>query len=90
MQGSEAFGLVMIEALACGCPVIGFNQYSVPEVVQEGVNGFLALDEADMVRKVGRLREINRQCCRDDFEERFTSAVMAGRYIDLYRRLGAS
>jgi glycosyltransferase involved in cell wall biosynthesis len=86
---SEAFGLVMIEAMACGCPVIGYNKYSVPEVVKEGINGFLAEDEADMVRKVGRLGEIDRRNCRRDFEERFASKVMVGRYLDLYRRLGA-
>ncbi|MFA5976137.1 MAG: glycosyltransferase [Elusimicrobiota bacterium] len=90
LQGSEAFTVMMIEALACGCPVIGFNRYCLPELVKEGVNGFLAQDENDMAGKVRRLGEIDRRNCRRDFEERFSSKVMAEKYQDLYRRLGAS
>lgn len=86
---SEAFGLVMIEALACGTPVIAYNKYSVPEVVRDGVNGFLAEDEQDMIAKVRRLGEIDRRHCRRDFDERFTSKVMARRYVELYHQLGA-
>jgi glycosyltransferase involved in cell wall biosynthesis len=90
IQGSEAFTVVMIEALACGCPVIGFNQYCIPELVRDGYNGFLATDIDDMVLKVARLHEIDRRDCRRDFEERFSATVMAGRYVDLYARRSAS
>jgi len=87
---SEAFGMVMIEALACGCPVIAYDKYSVPEIVREGKNGFLAKDEAEMVQKVKRIGEINRQACRADFDERFTAHRMTERYLELYRQLGAA
>ena len=85
IQGSEAFTVVMIEALACGCPVVGFSQYCIPELVKDGHNGFLADDLDDMVLKVNRLGEIDRRHCRSDFEKRFTATVMARRYLDLYR-----
>jgi len=84
IQGSEAFTVVMIEALACGCPVVGFDQYCIPELVRDGYNGFLAADLDDMVRKVARLHEIDRRNCRRDFEERFSAKVMADRYVALY------
>ena len=84
IQGSEAFTVVMIEALACGCPVIGFDQYCIPELVTDGYNGFLAADLDEMVLKVQRLGEIDRRNCRRDFEERFSSGIMAAKYVDLY------
>lgn len=86
IQGSEAFTVVMIEALACGCPVIGFDQYCIPELVRDGYNGFLATDIDDMVLKVARLDEIDRRNCRRDFKERFSATVMAARYVALYAR----
>jgi len=89
IQGSEAFTVVMIEALACGCPIIGYNQYCIPELVREGYNGFLAKDGQEMQEKVNRLKEIDRRNCRKDFEERFTSSVMANHYVSLYQQLGA-
>ncbi len=89
IQASEAFNVSMIEALACATPVIGYDLYCIPELVADGRNGFLASDEADMVAKVGRLGEIDRRDCRRDFETNFTAEIMARRYVDLYRRLGA-
>lgn len=87
---SEAFNVFMIEALACGTPVIGYDLYCIPELVRDGYNGFLARDEDDMVAKVGRLDEIDRHRCRLDFDAHFSAEVMARRYLDLYRSLGAS
>ena len=89
IQASEAFNVVMIEALACATPVIGYDLYCIPELVRDGYNGFLARDEDDMVAKVGRLGEIDRRNCRADFEARFSAEVMTRRYVDLYRSLGA-
>jgi len=84
VEASEAFTVVMIEALACGTPVVGYNRYCLPELIQEGYNGFLANDEADMIEKVKRLPELNRRNCRKDFEERFTSRRMAEDYVRIY------
>lgn len=89
IQASEAFNVFMIEALACGTPVIGYDSYCIPELVTDGYNGFLAKDEDEMVIKVGRLDEIDRRNCRRDFEARFTAEIMARRYVDLYQALGA-
>ncbi|MCC7423625.1 MAG: glycosyltransferase family 4 protein [Planctomycetaceae bacterium] len=85
---AEPFGLVMIEALACGTPVIAWNKGSVPEVIDEGVTGFVvdSIDEA--VEAVSRAQWIDRRTCRDVFETRFDSARMARDYVEVYRRLG--
>ena len=86
IQGSEAFTVVMIEALACGCPILGFDKYCIPEVVRDGYNGFLSADLDEMTAQVAKLAEIDRRNCRRDFEERFTASVMADRYLELYAR----
>jgi glycosyltransferase involved in cell wall biosynthesis len=84
----EPFGIVMAEALACGTPVIGFRRASVPEVVDDGVTGFLATDVAGMVAAIGRLPDINRQSCRTAAETRFSDAVIVAAYEALYRHEG--
>jgi glycosyltransferase involved in cell wall biosynthesis len=83
----EPFGLVMIEAMACGTPVIAFRQGSVAEVLDDGVTGFIVdgLDEAE--RAVERVKGLDRRRCRQVFEERFAVAHMAGEYLALYERL---
>ncbi len=83
----EPFGLVMIEALACGTPVIAWRNGSVPEVIADGVTGFIvdSIDEA--VQAIGHLPSLNRGDCRRAFEERFDAARMARDYVDVYRRL---
>jgi glycosyltransferase involved in cell wall biosynthesis len=83
----EPFGLVMIEALACGTPVIGWRLGSVPEVVADRVTGFVvdSLDEA--VEAVRRVEWLDRRDCRKEFEERFDCARMAQDYLQVYRRL---
>jgi glycosyltransferase involved in cell wall biosynthesis len=83
----EPFGLVMIEAMACGAPVIAFNRGSVPEVVDDGVTGFVVEDETSAVAAVSLLPNLSRQQVRLRFEERFTSRRMATDYLDVYRQL---
>jgi glycosyltransferase involved in cell wall biosynthesis len=83
----EPFGLVMIEALACGTPVIARPCGSVPEVVHDGLTGFIASSIDDLVRAVARLPSISRQRCRAEFDGRFTAKVMAANYERIYYRL---
>jgi glycosyltransferase involved in cell wall biosynthesis len=83
----EPFGLVMIEAMACGTPVIAFPCGSVPEIVDEGVTGFIVQDEEAAARAIGRLDRFDRAACRRRFEQRFSAARMARDYVALYRRI---
>ena len=86
IEWEEPFGLVMIEAMACGTPVIAWRRGSVPEVVDEGVTGFVVDDLDDAVRAVGRIKEIDRKTCRRTFEARFDAERMAQRYVRAYRQ----
>jgi glycosyltransferase involved in cell wall biosynthesis len=83
----EPFGLVMIEAMACGTPVIAYNRGSVTEILAEGVTGFIVEDEISAVAAVGRLTQINRGAVRKQFEARFTARRMAIDYLAAYRSL---
>lgn len=83
----EPFGLVMIEAIACGTPVIAFNRGSVPEIIEHGVTGFIVEDEAGGVAAVRRLSEIDRGSVRRRFEARFTARRMALDYCEVYQSL---
>ncbi len=83
----EPFGLVMIEAMACGTPVIAYPHGSVPEVIEDGLTGFIVRDEAEAVAAVGRLHLLDRARIRRRFEERFTARRMAEDYLDLYAKL---
>ena len=83
----EPFGLVMIEALACGTPVVALRAGSVPEVIRDGVTGFICESEDALVAAVGRIFEIDRARCRDEAERRFSGEVMADRYEGVYERL---
>jgi glycosyltransferase involved in cell wall biosynthesis len=83
----EPFGLVMIEALACGTPVIAFRNGSVPEVIDHGETGFVVGSLEEAVEAVGRVSELSRRRCRQVFEQRFDAARMARDYLDVYRRL---
>ena len=84
----EPFGLVMIEAMACGTPVIAWRNGAVPEVVEHGITGFIVDDMDAAEDAVRRLPEIDRTTVRRRFESRFTADVMARNYIELYRTLG--
>jgi glycosyltransferase involved in cell wall biosynthesis len=83
----EPFGLVMIEALACGVPVVAFAGGSVREVIDDGVTGFVVDSMEAAVDAVRRIGEIDRRTCRDVFERRFTVTRMAGEYLDVYRSI---
>jgi glycosyltransferase involved in cell wall biosynthesis len=83
----EPFGLVMIEAMACGTPVIAWNCGSVPEVVDDGVTGFIVGDEAAAVAAVRRAAMLDRAQVRAVFERRFTVERMAMDYLSIYRGL---
>jgi glycosyltransferase involved in cell wall biosynthesis len=83
----EPFGLVMIEAMACGTPTIAFPAGSVPEVIDDGVTGFIVHDEAEAVAALSRLHEVSPVAIRHRFEHRFTARRMAEDYISLYRRV---
>jgi glycosyltransferase involved in cell wall biosynthesis len=85
----EPFGLVMIEAMACGTPVIAFDRGSVPEIVEDGVSGFIVQDEAQAVAAIDRVPALSRAAVRRNFEQRFSAERMAEDYLALYRRLGA-
>ena len=83
----EPFGLVMIEAMACGTPVIAFNRGSVPEIIDDGLTGFIVEDEAGAIGAVDRLNELSRERIREQFEQRFTARRMALDYLSIYRSL---
>jgi len=83
----EPFGLVMIEALACGTPVIAYRCGSVPELIEEGVTGFMVQDIPEAVKAVARIPELNRAKCRSQFEQRFSAARMAQSYAEIYQRV---
>jgi glycosyltransferase involved in cell wall biosynthesis len=83
----EPFGLVMIESMACGCPVIARRRGSVPEVMDDGVTGFIIENEDEAVAALGRLHEIDRSGVRARFEERWTARRMAQDYVDVYQSL---
>ncbi len=81
---AEPFGLVMIEAMACGTPVIAFRNGSVPEVITDGVTGFVVESVEEAVAAVGRVAGLDRRVCRRAFEEQFDAATMARRYLQVY------
>jgi glycosyltransferase involved in cell wall biosynthesis len=83
----EPFGLVMIEAMACGTPIIAYCRGSVPEVMEDGVTGFVVEDLDEAVTAVERVATLSRTRCRQVFEQRFTAARMAWEYLKIYRRL---
>lgn len=86
----EPFGLVVIEALACGTPVIARRRGSVPELLRDGVTGILCETEEDMVRAVARVGALDRAACRAEFERRFSVEAMTDRYLEIYRELVAA
>lgn len=80
----EPFGMAVIEALACGTPVIAMNRGAMPEIITHGLNGFLAETEAEFAEYMGRVDEIDPEACRQSVIDRFSSDVMADAYITRY------
>lgn len=83
----EPFGLVMIEAMACGTPVIAYRGGAVPEIMEEGHTGFIVEELEDAVEAVRRVPKLSRKRCREAFEQRFTATRMANDYVRVYERL---
>lgn len=83
IEWAEPFGIVMIEAMACGTPVIAFNRGAVPEVVENGITGFIVTDEKGMIKKLEDLHTIDRSECRDRAEKRFDISTIAADYLQL-------
>jgi glycosyltransferase involved in cell wall biosynthesis len=83
----EPFGLVMIEAMACGTPVIAWRRGSVPEIIEDGVTGFVVDSEDEALQAIGQVRGLDRRCIRAAFEQRFTARRMAEDYVRVYRNL---
>lgn len=83
----EAFGLVMIEAMACGTPVIGFRNGAVPEVVEEGVTGFVCSSASDAMEAVGRIGRLDRRRVRAECEARFSASAMVAGYERCYEEM---
>lgn len=86
----EPFGLVMIEAMACGTPVIAWRNGSVPEVIEHGVTGFVVSSEDEAVAAIQQIDRLDRASIRRRFEQRFTSGIMAAAYEDLFSSLHRS
>jgi glycosyltransferase involved in cell wall biosynthesis len=87
IEWPEPFGLVMIEAMACGVPVIAFNRGSVPEIVEDGVTGLIVEDEKGAIGALDRVSQLSREQIRTQFEARFTARRMAQEYLAVYRSL---
>lgn len=83
----EPFGLVMIESLACGTPVIAFRQGSVPEILENGTTGFLVEDVEAAAAHVSRIPQLSRNRCRESFVERFSVRRMCDEYLKVYQRV---
>ena len=83
----EPFGLVVIEAFACGTPVLAYRNGSVPEIVDDGITGFIVSNQDEAFAAADRLGELDRGSCRRVFEQRFAAKRMANDYLAIYRRL---
>jgi glycosyltransferase involved in cell wall biosynthesis len=83
----EPFGLVMIEAFACGTPVIAYKHGSIPEIMEDGVTGFVVTNQEEAVRAAQHIESVDRKLCREVFERRFTVARMAQDYLCAYRSI---
>lgn len=83
----EPFGLVFIEALACGTPVLAYNRGSVPEIIEHGKTGFICENIDEMAEAVPHIRNLSRAVCRESFEEYFTVERMAKDYLYLYEKM---
>ncbi len=83
----EPFGLVMIEAMACGTPVIAYESGSVSEVMEDGITGFVVRERGEAAEAIGRVTNLSRARCREVFETRFTATRMADDYMEVYEQM---
>jgi glycosyltransferase involved in cell wall biosynthesis len=82
----EPFGMVMIESMACGTPVISYARGAAPELIRNGKNGFLVRNRKEMVKAIAKIDTIKREECRTYVEERFSPRVAAAKHIEIYQR----
>ena len=87
IEWEEPFGMVMIEAMACRCPVISFKRGAAPEIVVHGQNGFLVQNVAEMVQSIDHIDEIDRDALRPYVEQHFSARVMAEEYVKVYEKV---
>ena len=87
IRWAEPFGLVMIEAMACGTPVLAFKEGAAPEIIDHGVTGFVCVDEADMVAQLDRVGDLDRRACRAAVEDHFSLDRMVAEHVAVYERL---
>jgi len=85
-EWAEPFGMTMLEALACGTPVVGTRRGAAPEIIDDGVTGFLGERDDELLAGIARVADIDRAVCRRSAEERFSTAVMCSAYVDAYER----
>jgi glycosyltransferase involved in cell wall biosynthesis len=82
----EAFGMVMIEAMACGTPVIGFAMGSVPEIIEEGISGFVVKDADGIIEALDKIGEINRSQCREAACSKYNVSIVAKEYLTIFNK----
>jgi glycosyltransferase involved in cell wall biosynthesis len=86
-QWNEAFGMVAIEALACGTPVIGWKSGAIPEIIEHGRTGFVADNMESFIDAMNNIGTIDRKVCREELEKRFSVKAMAEHYVQIYQKL---
>ena len=84
---AEPFGLSVVESMACGTPVLAFSKGSMPEIIRDGINGFLVSNVDEMAQRINEVRDISRKECRKIVEERFTQERMVKDYIEVYKKI---
>ncbi len=90
VQWDEPFGLVAIESLACGTPVVAWDRAALPEIIEDGVSGFLVNSVSQLTQKISMVDQLSRQATRKRVEEKFSARQMAQNYLDLYTRLATT
>ncbi|MBP9839089.1 MAG: glycosyltransferase, partial [Proteobacteria bacterium] len=86
-QWNEAFGMVAIEALACGTPVIGWESGAIPEIIEDGKTGYVAGSLEKFIEAMDNIDKIDRKVCREELEKRFSVSAMAEHYVQIYQKL---